>query len=113
MAREYVSLPRDISNEMRLWRMGFGAMPKSYIGFHERLAEKELESLQKVGVVVMSISKSMKSDGWFDGMRVVHAAVIYQDEAYQLIWNDGSQEFFCHLESGGSVPFRSHVRILN
>jgi len=100
-------LPDDIEAQMKMWRLGEAAMPRSYIGFHQRLAEKAVEGLKGLGLIVHRTF--MADDGWMDGMRslVVIAERKSDGELLKLQWQDGNQEFFVRLPGHrGSVPFR-------
>ena len=85
-------LPVEISNEMHLWRIGLESFPKSYVDFHKKLAEEELENLKKQNVIIHN--KYMNSDGWLDGMKVLYAIIEKDNKFFKISWNDGIQKFF-------------------
>jgi len=105
-----VPLPPPIAREMDFWREGLVAMPQSYIGFHQTLAEAAVDGLKKAGLIIHRTF--MADDGWMDGMRslVVIAERQRGGELLKLQWHDGSQVFFRRLPGNcGSVPFRPYL----
>jgi len=86
-------LPESIEKKMRAWREGFSEVPADYIVFHKGLAEPALASLAaEHGLTVHRTYED--SDGWFDGMRVLHAIVEERGgRLVKLSWHDGNQEF--------------------
>ena len=95
-------LPNEIKQQMDMWRLGFGTMPKEYIQFHKDLAEKASKDLEDQGYLILD--SKIAGDGWMDGMKVLHLTVAYQGEEMRLHWHDGSQTFFLKHDEGGSSP---------
>jgi hypothetical protein len=89
---ERVALPKDISSEMKLWRLGMGSI-ESYVEFHLDLAKKRLRTLvDNYGLEVHSAKVGF--DGWGDGMRVLTVVVeTRMGELKKLKWMDSNQDF--------------------
>ena len=104
-----IELPKEISSQMKLWRNGLIPIPQTYIAFHKELATQKLDQLMEQGLELVTLP-TMESDGWCDGMKVLHVRAIigkkYDEKIVYLKWNDGNQEFFIESKSGGSFPFR-------
>lgn len=65
-----IKLPAPISKDMQMWRLGLTGMPKSYIKYHEEIANYDLAHRKwKV------ISKTLEDDGWGDGAKFVVVVV--------------------------------------
>ena len=96
--------PEHIENQMNVWRAGIGAIPKDYINYHKELAEKDIFRLKSLGYNEVEKTREMASDGWMDGMRVIHIQMVRKDELLKLHWHDGNKEFFAEHMSGCSSP---------
>jgi len=97
-------LPEDIKRDMRLWREGFTAMPKSYIAFHQELAMAGLKELEDKGIEIHRTY--MNDDGWLDGMNVLHViAELVDDTLVKLKWSDSNQGWMKKCPSGGWASF--------
>lgn len=102
---ERVSLSPAIAKKMDLWRLGLITMPEEYINFHKNLAELRLAFLQS-NYGFRIVEKSMRSAGWFDGMRELN--VIIETKSFKLrrlVWNDANQDFMLASELGGATVF--------
>jgi len=103
-------LPKEISQEMKLWRIGLGVIPKAYIEFHKNRALETIKELEAQGFKFHG-NLVMKSDGWFDGMRLLNAILETPDgDLYKIVWNDSNQEFFVKHKHGGSSPLRLELK---
>lgn len=92
------SLPSEIENQMKLWRMQLVGMPRAYIEFHQKLAE---ESLADQPDIIIIHRTYMADDGWFDGMKFLHVvAETKRGELFKAKWTDG-QRWMKASPSGG------------
>jgi hypothetical protein len=95
--------PDEIRKSMRLWRLGFTAMPQAYINYHEKLARKLLEKLRlRFGFTIHKIS--MENEGWMDGMKALNAIIETRlnHKLMKLQWHDGNRGFMVEMPSGGA-----------
>jgi len=100
MPEGYKTLPESLKQPMELWQAGLLPLPTEYISFHNNIAEEKLAKLPLQAV----IKKWVASDGWLDGMRVLHAKVVTNsDKVLTLIYHDGNQNFMVQSPSGGAV----------
>jgi len=99
-ARKKLALPTAIEDAMKAWRAGFTAIPTSYIEWHNAAAHIDLATFTNAGYRVHNTY--MESDGWMDGMKVLHAIVELDGVLTKVVWNDGSQRWFRCFPAGGS-----------
>lgn len=102
---------KEIEGEMRLWRKGFGSLPKSYVDYHKALAEKALKRIEHY-YKVHSSWMGYSGDGC--GMKLLYAVVESCDgRLTKILWSDSHRDgcFFARLytddrrECGGAIPF--------
>lgn len=97
-------LPADIADRMSWFRMGCIPLPRTYINFHRTLAESAVEALAGEGYVIHD--RSMKADGWLDGMMLLHVTIERDGKQLTLKWSDANQGWMrCHT-GGGASTFR-------
>ncbi len=103
LVRKYdrIRLPDAIERLMKWWRMGATAFPAPYTDFHLDLARKRLEKL-KVDPKWIVHKSWVETDGWCDGMRVLHAIIETSRHSMMKVkWCDSGQCFFVQMQSGG------------
>lgn len=97
-----IKLPRHISQEMKLYRMGLTGIPTSYVEYHKDLAETDIQTQSNVKILE---DHGLVFDGWCDGFRVKSYTVAIKSESWEvktLKWHE-SGAWFAKLESGGWV----------
>lgn len=97
-----VMIPEGIKKDMHMWREGFDSFPESYIEFHLGLANRALDEIKKLPIIIHKTW--IGSDGWMDGMRILYVIAEYRNRLFKLHWHDGNKEFFFKHISGGSSP---------
>lgn len=104
-------LPPDISNEMDLWREGFGSI-EGYIDYHEEKAREVLRDIARK--YDLDVRRTyMDGDGWMDGMRVLHAEVeTPSGRILPLVWKDshGSGHWMDDSGAGSSALSEKALR---
>lgn len=80
----------DLRKKMDLFRLG-GPLPQEYIDLHEKAARSDLPRFLSANNLTL-ITSEMKSDGWGDGMRVLHvaAADLTKDEIIRFRWSSSN-----------------------
>ena len=96
----------DLKEKMELYNKGLISLPNEYINTHLEKAENELAELVEFGFEIEN--KEVKSDGWGDGFKCLHATLVDKrtNEKTDIKWHDRNKEFFHKSETGGSFPLR-------
>jgi len=96
----------SLKEKMSLYRQGLISLPQEYTDLHLEKAEKRLNELVELGLEVTN--KEIKSQGWGDGFKVIHATLIDKrnGNTANVKWHDGNQEFFYKSDTGGAFPLR-------
>lgn len=103
-------LPEKIKTLMKWYVDGLIDIPSYYLQFHKDLAEQEVIRLKQLGFKEVEQTKIYESDGWMDGMKVVHIQMVFDNKIFNLHWHDGNQEFFEKSQTGGSFPLEVQKR---
>lgn len=65
-----IRLPKEIEDQMPLYREGVIPLPVDYIKFHEMCAEVDLNRRLNEGSMILLEDRGLQMDGWCDGMKV-------------------------------------------
>jgi hypothetical protein len=100
---ERLPMPADVAQAHQMWRLGFGSIVP-YAKWHAKLARTELKRLVATFGLETHGEGKLASDGWFDGMKVLHiVAETPTGNLLKLKWHDGNQGFMKCIPSAGST----------